>query len=214
MTSSIEVMEHSVGSLIQYTADQITLLLKAICQFDLYTCLCLKEPSLEDLQSMEDDAMPHMLLGFISDDATTAFHVIKKPNFADKPLSYVQALPPSDVHPYGKCDTVLACVTSPSGAQTVLIVQVHAVFALSTRGNALPPALSYPFLYVQCFAFMATPSEQLEIGMYTIHFKLIPRYGATANQNVTSETSLEVYDKFYLNSLSTKEFYYTVHNDL
>ncbi|KAI6009323.1 hypothetical protein PISMIDRAFT_120267 [Pisolithus microcarpus 441] len=141
---------------------------------------------------MEDDTMPHMLLvvseeysftrspthhnhflqGFISDDATTAFHVTKKPNFADKPLYYVsmtyglpdlpslllsyidaiagqnssfcsqllrgwskfqiqmhsqlqpltilpsqqvQALPPPKEYPYGKCNTVLACVTSPSG---------------------------------------------------------------------------------------------------
>ncbi|KAI5981097.1 hypothetical protein EDD15DRAFT_2156567 [Pisolithus albus] len=296
---------------------QITLLLdreEAIHRLDLYTRLCLKDASLKDLLSTEDGAPPHtppvvseeysfsgsathrnhFLDGFISDDATTAFHVTKKPDFADKQASYlsavyhlpdfptllistidsiagqnspfrsrllrgwskfriqmqshlrpltllpsqqVQALPPSDAHPYGKCDTVLARVTSPSA---VLVVQVRAVFALSTRGNALPPALSYPFLYVQCFAFMATPSEQPEIGMYTVRrmfieypdgsrcrvgaiisildvlhaVELIPRYGVTADRNVTSETSLEIYDEFYLNSFSSKEFYYAIHDDL
>ncbi|KAI6137503.1 hypothetical protein EDD17DRAFT_1501633, partial [Pisolithus thermaeus] len=153
------------------------------------------------------------------------------------PSQQVQALPPSNKHPYGKCNTVLGCITTPLA---VLVVQVHAVFALSTRGSALPANLSYPFLYVQCFAFVATPSQQPEVGMYTIcHMfienadgsrcqvgtiipildilhavKLVPRYGVSANQDVTTETSLEVYDEFYLNSFSSKEFYYAIHDGL
>ncbi|KAI6095384.1 hypothetical protein EDD16DRAFT_1698718 [Pisolithus croceorrhizus] len=282
---------------------QIALLLdreESICWFDLYALLHLKDTSLRDVLSVEDATAPHIplvvseeylfsgsmthrnhfLQGFISDDATTAFHVTKKPDFADKQASYlsavyhlpdlpmllistidniagqnspfcsrllrgwsnqqVQALPPSNKHPYGKCNTVLARVTTPLGVPTVLVVQVHAVFALSTRGSALPANLSYPFLYVQCFAFVATPSQQLEVGMYTIcHMfienadgsrcqvgtiipildilhavELVPRYGVSADRDVTTETSLEVYDEFYLNSFSSKEFYYVIHDGL
>ncbi|KAI6169072.1 hypothetical protein EDD17DRAFT_1810984 [Pisolithus thermaeus] len=257
---------------------QIALLLdreESICWFDLYALLHLKDTSLRDVLSVEDATAPHIplvvseeylfsgsmthrnhfLQGFISDDATTAFHVTKKPDFADKQASYlsavqqVQALPPSNKHPYGKCNTVLARVTTPLGVPmpgltiydlAVLVVQVHAVFALSTRGSALPANLSYPFLYVQCFAFVATPSQQLEVGMYTIcHMfienadgsrcqvgtiipildilhavELVPRYGVSADRDVTTETSLEVYDEFYLNSFSSKEFYYVIHDGL
>ncbi|KAI5984295.1 hypothetical protein EDD15DRAFT_2177408, partial [Pisolithus albus] len=325
----------SVGSLIQYTADnpflrtnrkagfaeQITCHLdreESIHRFDLYVLLCTNGTLFGSIPTVEDGATPlphpvvpeedysftgsatfrnHFLQGFVSDDATTAFHVTQKPDFADKPLSYVsttyglpdlparllsyidsvagpnspfrsrllrgwlkfriqmhswlrpltvlpsqqvQALPPSKEYPYGKCDTVLARLTSPSGTPTTLVVQVRAVFALSTRGNALPPDLSYPLLYVQCFAFVATPAEQPEIGMYTVRrmfieninggryragaiipildvthaVELIPKYGAAASRDATSETSLELYDEFYLNCFSSKEFYYTVHDAL
>lgn len=291
---------------------------ESIRRFDLCTLLHRNGTSLSNILSAEHDSMPHappviqeeiysftgsatprnhFLQGFVSDDATTAFHVTRKPDLADKPASYlsttyclpdfpslllsyidniagwnstfrsrllqgwskfriqmqsrlrpltilpsqqVQALPPSNEHPYGKCDTVLARVTSPFSTPTTLVVQVRAVFALSTRGNALPPDLSNPLLYVQCFAFVATPSDQPEIGMYTVHrmfnisangsksrvgtivplldvihtVELIPKYGETVSRNVASETSLELYDDFYLNSLSSKEFYYTIHDDL
>ncbi|KAI6102468.1 hypothetical protein EDD16DRAFT_1494866 [Pisolithus croceorrhizus] len=156
------------------------------------------------------------------------------------PSQQVQALPSSKEYPYGKCDTVLAHVTSPSGAPTTLVVQVRAVFALSMRGNALPPDLSYPLLYMQCFAFIATLAEQPEIGMYTVRHifvenidggryragaiipildimhavELILKYGVVASRDATSETSLEMYDEFYLNCFSSKEFYYTIHNAL
>ncbi|KAI6118625.1 hypothetical protein EV401DRAFT_2057563 [Pisolithus croceorrhizus] len=89
------------------------------------------------------------------------------------PSQQVQALPSSKEYPYGKCDTVLAHVTSPFGTPTTLVVQVCTVFALSMRGNALPPDLSYPLLYVQCFTFIATPAEQPEIRMYTVHHMFI-----------------------------------------
>ncbi|KAI6130294.1 hypothetical protein EDD16DRAFT_1689659 [Pisolithus croceorrhizus] len=301
--------------------EQITCYLdreESIRQFDLYTLLCTDGTLFGSMLTSEDGAIPlphsvvpeedysftgsatfrnHFLQGFISDDATTAFHVTRKPDFADKSISYVsttyglpdlpslllsyidgvagqnssfrsrllrgwskfriqmhsrlrpltilpsqqvQALPSSKEYPYGKCDTVLARVTSPSGAPTTLVVQVRAVFALSTRGNALPPDLSYPLLYVQCFAFVATPAEQPEIGMYTVRrifvenidggryragaiipildvthaVELIPKYGAAASRDATSETSLEMYDEFYLNCFSSKEFYYTIHDAL
>ncbi|KAI6117222.1 hypothetical protein EDD16DRAFT_1693028 [Pisolithus croceorrhizus] len=271
---------------------------ESIRRFDLYTLLCTDGTLFGSMLTSEDGAIPlphsvvpeedysftgsatfrnHFLQGFVSDDATTAFHVTRKPDFADKSISYVsttyglpdlpslllsyidgvagqnssfrsrllrgwskfriqmhsqlrpltilpsqqvQALPSSKEYPYGKCDTVLARVTSPSGTPTTLVVQVRAVFALSTRGNALPPDLSYPLLYVQCFAFVATPAEQPEIGMYTVHrifvenidggryragviipildvthaVELIPKYGAAASRDATSETSLEIED--------------------
>ncbi|KAI6118588.1 hypothetical protein EV401DRAFT_2057589 [Pisolithus croceorrhizus] len=295
-----------VGSLIQYTADmkQITHYLdheESIHRFNLYTLLCTNGTLFGSMLTLEDGAIPlphsvvpeedysftgsatfhsHFLQGFILDDATTAFHVTQKPNFADKSISYVsmtydlpdlpslllsyidgvagqnlpfcswllrgwsnqqvQALLSLKEYPYRKCDTILARVTSPSSTPTTLVVQVHTVFTLSTRGNALPPDLSYPLLYVQCFAFVATLAEQPEIGMYTVcHMfieninggryqagaiipildvthavKLIPKYGAMASQDATSEMSLELYDEFYLNCFSSKEFYYTIHDAL
>ncbi|KAI6169808.1 hypothetical protein EDD17DRAFT_1502728 [Pisolithus thermaeus] len=179
---------------------------ESIHRFDLYTLLCTDGTLFRSMLTSEDGAIPlphsvvpeedysftgsatfrnHFLQGFVSDDATTAFHVTRKPDFADNrllrgwskfriqmhsrlrpltilPSQQVQALPSSKEYPYGKCDTVLAHVTSPSGAP------IRAVFALSMRGNALPPDLSYPLLYMQCFAFIATLAEQPEIGMYTV----------------------------------------------
>ena len=43
--------------------------------------------------------------------------------------------------------------------------------------------------------------------------ELIPRYGVAANRNITSETSLELYDDFYLNNLADKEWYHTMYHD-
>ena len=40
--------------------------------------------------------------------------------------------------------------------------------------------------------------------------ELIPKYGALARHDVTSEMCLEVYDDFYLNNFSDKEWYYTI----
>jgi len=43
--------------------------------------------------------------------------------------------------------------------------------------------------------------------------ELIPRYGVAANRDITSETSLELYDDFYLNNFADKEWYYTMYHD-
>jgi len=43
--------------------------------------------------------------------------------------------------------------------------------------------------------------------------KLIPKYGVAANHEVTSETCLELYDEFYLNNFSDKEWHYMIHRD-
>ena len=119
------------------------------------------------------------------------------------------------------------------------VVQVRAVFALSPRGSPLPVGLSMPLLYVQHFAFTGTPADQPDVGMFSLHRKfvnnpdgsvsrvgsiismldvvhaveLIPKYGASARRDVTSETCLEVYDDFYLNNFSDKEWYYTMNHE-
>ena len=43
--------------------------------------------------------------------------------------------------------------------------------------------------------------------------ELIPKYGALARHDVTSEMCLEVYDDFYLNNFSDKEWYYTMNHE-
>jgi len=171
------------------------------------------------------------------------------------PSQQVQALLPSEKHPFGKCDAVLVHYPLPSGSNSeffptklyhysfcfpaVAVAQVRAIFAFSSRGSPLPTDLSQPLLYVECFAFTATPADQPEVGMYTIQrmfvnnpdgrrshvgtiislldvihaVELIPKYGAVANREVTSETCLELYNEFYLNNFSDKEWHYTIHSD-
>ena len=256
----------------------------------------------------------HFLKGIISEDATMAFHVTVKPDFADKSANYiadtytlpdfaerlqafiatipvdnshlsscllkgwlkfrlqlqsrlnprklmpsqqVQALPPSEEYPSGKCDVVLVHYTTPSGDVSEsysqmtfslkcisyfpvsVVAQVQAVFNFSSRGRPLPPEHSHLLLYVQYFTFSALPADQPELRMYTVRrmfvdnleggrscvsaiislldvihaVELIPKYGAAANREVTSATCLELYDEFYLNNFSDKEWHHTVHND-
>ena len=99
--------------------------------------------------------------------------------------------------------------------------------------------LSTPLLYVQHFTFTGTPANHPDVGMFSLHRKfvsnpdgslcrvgsivsmldvvhaveLIPKYGASARRDVTSETCLEVYDDFYLNNFSDKEWYYTMNHE-
>ncbi|KAI6104851.1 hypothetical protein EDD16DRAFT_1736785 [Pisolithus croceorrhizus] len=155
------------------------------------------------------------------------------------PSQQVQALPPSTEHPLGKCDAVLVHYTPPSGTATVVVAQVRAIFAFSTRGSPLPTGFSDPLLYVQYFAFTATPIDQPDVAMYTVErmfndgpegsrtrvgaivplldvihaVELIPNYGVAANREVTSQTCQEVYDKFFLNNFTDKEWYYTMYHD-
>ncbi|KAG2040822.1 hypothetical protein BDR03DRAFT_857592, partial [Suillus americanus] len=43
--------------------------------------------------------------------------------------------------------------------------------------------------------------------------ELIPIYGTMMDCSVSSTTSLERYDNFYLNAFSDKEWYHTLHAD-
>jgi hypothetical protein len=91
-----------------------------------------------------------------------------------------------------------------------------------------------PFLYVELFKIAAHPEAEPHIGMYRVQrsfdttpdgsrtrvgkivhlvdvthaVELIPVYGKTLDRTVTSTTSLERYNDFYLNAFSDKEWYH------
>jgi hypothetical protein len=120
-----------------------------------------------------------------------------------------------------------------------MIAQVRMVFSLSTKGPPLPPALTQPLLYVQLFEVIARPQDDPAVMMFRVKrqfatgpdggrvrvgtivpmvdvthaIELIPVYGERADRSVTSSTSLEHYDTFYLNSFSDKEWYHTLHEN-
>ncbi|KAG0701707.1 hypothetical protein DFH29DRAFT_982633 [Suillus ampliporus] len=132
------------------------------------------------------------------------------------PSQQVQAYPPSDSHPYGNCDIVL----------------------LQPPGHDLHRA-DGPFLYVELFEIAMLPEGEPHIAMYRVcrlfhtapdgsrtqvrrivclidvthAVELIPVYGVTLDRTVTSATSLEHYDDFYLNAFSDKEWYHILHAD-
>ncbi|KAG1906459.1 uncharacterized protein F5891DRAFT_1125401 [Suillus fuscotomentosus] len=141
------------------------------------------------------------------------------------PSQQVQAYPPSGAYPLGNCDMVLLRTQNDD---QVVVAQVRMVFSLSTRGSALPPGLSEPLLYVQLFEVISRPQDDHAVMMYRVKrrlgmiiplvdvthvIKLIPEYGQRVNRDVTAATSLELYDTFYLNSFSDKEWYHTLHAD-
>ncbi|KAG1831968.1 hypothetical protein DFJ58DRAFT_719532 [Suillus subalutaceus] len=132
--------------------------------------------------------------------------------------------------PFGNCDMVLLQPT------------IRMVFMLSPRGSQLPTELKEPLLYVELFEIAAPPEAEPHIGMYRVRrsfyrardgspsrtrigkivrlvdvthaVELIPIYGETMDRSVSSTTSLERYDNFYLNAFSDKEWYHTLHADL
>ncbi|KAI6044224.1 hypothetical protein EDC04DRAFT_2561701, partial [Pisolithus marmoratus] len=141
------------------------------------------------------------------------------------PSQQVQALLPLAEHPLGKCDAVL--------------VHYMPSFGTPSEGSPLPIGFSEPLLYVQYFAFTATPLDQPDVTMYTVEHmfidgpegsrshagaiiplldvihavELIPNYGVAANHEVTSQMCQEVYNKFFLNNFTDKEWYYTMYHD-
>ncbi|KAG1779278.1 hypothetical protein EV702DRAFT_1178461 [Suillus placidus] len=126
------------------------------------------------------------------------------------PSQQVQAYPPSNTYPYAY-----------------------------GYWSQLPVQLKDPFLYVQLFEVTAPPEAEPHIAMYRVRHsfytapdgsrtrigkivrlvdvthavELIPIYGTTLDRSVTSLTSLEHYDNFYLNAFSDKEWYHTLHAD-
>jgi len=104
------------------------------------------------------------------------------------PSQQVQALPPLNEHPFGKCDVVLVrsgpnskTLGEPSSQTTCGhakthppdVVQVRTVFTLSPRGSLLPVELSMPLLYMQHFALTGTPADQPDIGMFNLHHRYV-----------------------------------------
>ncbi|KAG2155027.1 uncharacterized protein EDB93DRAFT_1239317 [Suillus bovinus] len=152
------------------------------------------------------------------------------------PSQQVQAYPPSQAYPLGNCDVVLLRTQNDD---QVVVGQVQMVFGLSTRGSTLPPELAEPLLYIQLFEVISRPQDDPVVMMYRVRrrfktrpdgtqarlgiivplvdvthaIELIPEYGERVNCDVTSATSLELYDTFYLNSFSDKEWYHSLHTD-
>ncbi|KAG1874853.1 hypothetical protein F4604DRAFT_1880763 [Suillus subluteus] len=159
------------------------------------------------------------------------------------PSQQVQAYPPSEAYPLGNCDVVLLQTQNDGEHQIFRYrcgtYPVRMVFTLSTRGSALPPKLAEPLIYVQLFEVISRPQEDPAVMMYCVRrrvetgpdgtvarvgmivplidvthaVELIPEYGERFNRNVTAATSLELYDTFYLNSFSDKEWYHSLHAD-
>ncbi|KAG1900840.1 uncharacterized protein F5891DRAFT_1128385 [Suillus fuscotomentosus] len=155
------------------------------------------------------------------------------------PSQQVQAYPPSPSYPYGNCDIVLLQPPGLDPQYPPYIAQVQMVFTLSPRGSQLPAELMGPFLYVELFEIAAPPEAEPHIAMYRVRrsfytapdgsrmrvgrivclidvthaVELIPVYGVTLDCTVTSTTSLELYNDFYLNAFSDKEWYHMLHAD-
>ncbi|KAG9310744.1 hypothetical protein JVU11DRAFT_9350 [Chiua virens] len=115
------------------------------------------------------------------------------------------------------------------------IVQVKAIFQLANPPRfkvKLPGFLDLPLLYVQPFKVAATPDNEPDTRMWrfsrvfsdfhpglararaglvipltevTQAVDLVPIFGASIDRTVTTATSQEVYDKFYLNHYMDKE---------
>ncbi|KAG1872583.1 hypothetical protein C8R48DRAFT_769988 [Suillus tomentosus] len=154
------------------------------------------------------------------------------------PSRVVQAYPPSDDYPLGNCDTVLVDATAIDGQMTSRVAQVRLIFQPVVRRGSnleLPSYLSDPLLYVQFFNFISSPADRPELAMWTVEraytqdqngnrhregavvqvtdvthaVELIPVYGETVAKDVSSATSLETYERFFLNNFADKESYHT-----
>ncbi|KAG1887539.1 uncharacterized protein F5891DRAFT_1132109 [Suillus fuscotomentosus] len=154
------------------------------------------------------------------------------------PSRVVQAYPPSDDFPFGNCDTVLVETTGIDGKTTSCIAQVGLIFQPTVQRGSnleLPSCLSDPLLYVQFFHFISSPDDRPELTMWTVEHtymqeensnrcrkgavirvtdvthvvELIPVYGEAVANSVSSTTSLERYEHFFLNNFADKESYHT-----
>ncbi|KAG1875796.1 hypothetical protein F4604DRAFT_1680667 [Suillus subluteus] len=157
------------------------------------------------------------------------------------PSQVVQAAPPSEMFPLGNCDAVI--VQSIHGNRTAnIIAQVQAIFQpIPPRHVTLSHYLmDQPLLYVQYYEIVGHPRDEPATSMYTVArqchdgpsgqrmrsgavipltdimhaVELIPIYGAGADRRVSAATSMEVYERFYLNNFSDKEVYHALHSDL
>jgi hypothetical protein len=123
-----------------------------------------------------------------------------------------------------------------------LVAQVRAVFQpVAPRHVTLPHYLAdQPLLFVQYYEIVENPGNQPAISMYMVArryregptgqrmrlgavipltdvthaVELIPVYGQGANRTASAATSMEVYERFYLNNFSDKEVYHSLRSDL
>lgn len=149
------------------------------------------------------------------------------------PSQVVQTKPPSEDFPYRCCDVVL--ISPPDGAESY-VAQVRAVFQPRAPPRSRIPTPSYldkPLIYIQPFHIVTKPEQQPELRMYTVKrmlhaeggwitragtivpidwvshaLDLVPVFGSgNVPANVTSATSQELYDVFFLNHFADKETY-------
>ncbi|KAG1889919.1 hypothetical protein F4604DRAFT_1876637 [Suillus subluteus] len=132
------------------------------------------------------------------------------------PSQQVQAYPPSDTSSKFSDFGSIPCTDL---ALVPCVIQVRMVFTYL-------PELKEPLLYVELFEIAAPPEAEPHIAMYRVQHhirigkivrlidvthavELVPIYRTTMDHSVSSMTSLERYDNFYLNAFSDKEWYHT-----
>ena len=128
---------------------------------------------------------------------------------------------------------LLAQSSFPPGVP--LIAQIHVVFTFfQTKKTPLPVPFGVPLLFVELFEVFGGPDDVTK--MYKVQHKvfhgpdgrlhreaavipitavthaveLIPIYGLRHNRQATVNVSLEMYNEFYLNNYSDKEWYHTI----
>ncbi|KAG2030385.1 hypothetical protein BDR03DRAFT_936678 [Suillus americanus] len=159
---------------------------------------------------------------------------------SQQPSGNLFVTPPSANYSHGNCDVVLLQMHGEGGGGGgENPAQVCMVFSLSKKGPPLSPELDQVFLYVQLFEVIARPQDDVGVMMFCVKrrfmtgpdgtqvrvgaiiplldvthaIKLIPVYRDRADHTVTSSTSLEHYDTFYLNNFSDKEWYHMLHTE-
>ncbi|KAG2047378.1 hypothetical protein BDR06DRAFT_1031315 [Suillus hirtellus] len=201
--------------------------LKGILSGDALTAFQLNIMPDYKLLSPSDIRTKYALLGF---ERALAEFICCSPlssgeNSCWDPNCVVQAYPPSNDFPFGNCDTVLVETTGIDGKTTSCIAQVRLIFQPTVRRGSnleLPSCLSDPLLYVQFFHFISSPDDHPELAMWTVEHtymqeennvthavELIPVYGEAVANGVSSATSLEHYERFFLNNFADKESYHT-----
>ncbi|KAG1861774.1 hypothetical protein DFJ58DRAFT_871731 [Suillus subalutaceus] len=153
----------------------------------------------------------HFPKGILSEDALTAIPFNFNTRFQCSntlvimPSRVVQAYPPSDAFPLGNCDTVLInvmgddgqtiqffhCVANPNDCPELAMWTVERTYMIDQHGERY-----------RCGGVVS-----LTDVTHTV--ELIPEYGNKVDEKISSATSLESYDWFFLNSFTDKESYHT-----
>ncbi|KIM65075.1 hypothetical protein SCLCIDRAFT_22891 [Scleroderma citrinum Foug A] len=186
----------------------------------------------------------HLPLGFNRITLWYKFHVRLQSTFCSSNVLLsqdVQARPPSQDFLFRCCNTV--SISPPNNVEGY-VVQVRAIFQPHTPSRSklqAPPYLDKPLIYIQPFHVVATPDQQPELRMWTVErtilhaeggkttregliipigwvlhaVELIPVFGSeNVSATVTSATSQESYDHFFINHFTDKEIYNTLHGPI
>ncbi|KAG1829890.1 hypothetical protein DFJ58DRAFT_719664 [Suillus subalutaceus] len=146
------------------------------------------------------------------------------------PSQAVQAEPPSDTFPSGNCDAIFL--------DTVWVTQQSWPHPGAQLRSFLTSCCT-PLLYVQPFRIVKTPEDLEDTRLWKLErvyapatqpkthtgfvipitevthaAELVPVYGEEVDHSLTSATSREHYDHFYLNRYADKEMYNALHESL